>query len=144
VSYITLEKSAENGLDPAVRRGLSKPQRLTGLFSTVRKMDIISISATLPPQVFDSSRITLTSRNLADTVILTHDGGWIMSKRKLGFIVIALMVVGAVVPALLAPDIAEAADVYQMGWMVYTPNHPNGCAPLPYDCYVVWVYPSSP
>ena len=62
-----------------------------------------------------------------------------MSRRKLGLIVIALMVVGAVVPALLAPDIAEAADVYQMGWMVYTPNHPNGCAPMPWDCRVIQV-----
>jgi hypothetical protein len=63
-----------------------------------------------------------------------------MSRRKLGFVVIALMIAGALVPALLAPRLAEA-EVYQMGWMVYTPNHPHGCAPLPYDCYVVWVYP---
>jgi hypothetical protein len=68
-----------------------------------------------------------------------------MAKRKLGFAVVLLMIVGAIVPALLAPSLAEAkADVYQMGWMVYTPNHPNGCAPLPYDCYVIWVYPSAP
>jgi len=67
-----------------------------------------------------------------------------MSKRKIGLIVVTLMIVGAIVPALLAPGLAEAADVYQMGWMVYTPNHPNGCAPLPYDCYVIWVYPSKP
>jgi hypothetical protein len=63
-----------------------------------------------------------------------------MSKRKLGFVVLAIMIVGALVPALLAPRLAEA-EVYQMGWMVYTPNHPHGCAPLPYDCYVIWVYP---
>jgi hypothetical protein len=63
-----------------------------------------------------------------------------MSKRRLGFLVIGLMIVGALVPALLAPQLAEA-KAYNMGYMVYTPNHPNGCAPLPYDCYVIWVYP---
>ncbi len=67
-----------------------------------------------------------------------------MSKRKLGFIVVALMIVGAIVPAILAPSLAEAEFIYALGWMVYTPNHPNGCAPLPYDCYVYWVYPSAP
>ena len=67
-----------------------------------------------------------------------------MSNRNRGLLAIAVMIVGAMVPALLAPGVAEAADVYQMGWMVFTPNHPNGCAPLPYDCYVVWVYPTGP
>jgi hypothetical protein len=57
-----------------------------------------------------------------------------MSKRKLGILVIAVMIVGAIVPAL----------IQKVGWMVYTPNHPNGCAPLPFDCYVIWVYPDSP
>ena len=66
-----------------------------------------------------------------------------MSKRSIGFLVIAVMRVGALVPALLAPSLAEA-EVHQIGWMVYTPNHPNGCAPLPYDCYVVFVYPDTP
>ena len=67
-----------------------------------------------------------------------------MSKRYLGFLVVAVMIVGALVPAFLTPGTAEASKVYQMGWMVFTPNHPNGCAPLPYDCYVVWVYPTGP
>ena len=31
-----------------------------------------------------------------------------MSKRKLGFVVLAIMIVGALVPALLAPRMAEA------------------------------------
>ena len=66
-----------------------------------------------------------------------------MSKRSIGFLVIAVMIVGALVPALLAPSLAEA-EVHQIGWMVYTPNHPNGCAPLPYDCYEVFVYPDTP
>lgn len=67
-----------------------------------------------------------------------------MSKRKIGLLVLAVMVVGALLPAVLAPVLVEASDTYHIGWMVYTPNHPNGCAPLPYDCYVVFVYPESP
>ena len=65
-----------------------------------------------------------------------------MSRKTLGFLVLAVMVLGAVVPALLVPGTAEAGKIGT--WMVYTPNHPNGCAPLPYDCMVVWVYPESP
>ena len=55
-----------------------------------------------------------------------------MLKKKLGIVVIAVMIVGAIVPALIAPGLSEAA-VQEVGWMVYTPNHPNGCAPLPFD-----------
>jgi len=66
-----------------------------------------------------------------------------MSRKTLGFLVLAVMVLGALAPALLVPSLAEA-DVQKVGWMVYTPNHPNGCAPLPYDCYVIWVYPTKP
>jgi len=66
-----------------------------------------------------------------------------MSKRSLGFLVLAVMVIGALVPALLAPNVAEA-EPHEQGWMVYTPNHPNGCAPLPYDCFVIWIFPSNP
>ena len=66
-----------------------------------------------------------------------------MSRRKLGILVLAVMVLGALAPALLAPDVAEAG-VQRIGWMVYTPNHPAGCAPMPFDCYVIFVYPDSP
>ncbi|MBD3853343.1 MAG: hypothetical protein IFJ96_01065 [Acidobacteria bacterium] len=66
-----------------------------------------------------------------------------MSKRKLGVFVLAIMIIGALVPALLAPSLAEAESI-PYGWMVYTPNHPNGCAPLPYDCYVIFVWPQTP
>ena len=62
-----------------------------------------------------------------------------MSRRKLGFLVLAVMVLGAIVPALLAPSQAEAGRIGT--WMVYTPNHPNGCAPMPWDCYVINIYP---
>jgi len=67
-----------------------------------------------------------------------------MSRKKLGLLVLAVMLIGAIAPALFTPSPAEASNVQQVGWQVYTPNHPNGCAPLPYDCYVVWVYPDSP
>jgi hypothetical protein len=73
----------------------------------------------------------------------SHDGGQIMSRRKVGLLVLAVMVLGAVVPALLAPSPAEAGHPWGT-WMVYTPNHPNGCAPMPYDCIVIFVYPTSP
>jgi hypothetical protein len=65
-----------------------------------------------------------------------------MSKRTLGILGLVIMVVGALVPALLVPSHAEAG--HEGTWMVYTPNHPGGCAPLPYDCYVIWVYPQGP
>lgn len=61
-----------------------------------------------------------------------------MVKRRLGFLVLAVMVVSALVPALLAPSQAEAKQI-DLGWMVYTPNHPNGCAPMPWDCRVIQV-----
>jgi hypothetical protein len=67
-----------------------------------------------------------------------------MSKRTLGILGLVIMVVGALVPALLVPSQAEAGRSGEWAWMVYTPNHPSGCAPIPYDCYVIWVYPQGP
>jgi hypothetical protein len=66
-----------------------------------------------------------------------------MSKRTLSLCVLAVLVIGALVPAMFAPSLAEA-EVHNVGWMVYTANHPNGCAPLPYDCYVIFVWPETP
>lgn len=66
-----------------------------------------------------------------------------MVKRRLGFLVLAVMVVSALVPALLAPSQAEASRT-DLGWFVYTPNHPNGCAPLPWDCYVIQIMAETP
>ena len=65
-----------------------------------------------------------------------------MSRRKIGFLVLAVMVIGAMVPALLVPSMAEAGRTGD--WMVYTPNHPNGCAPMPFDCYVIRVVGTPP
>jgi hypothetical protein len=67
-----------------------------------------------------------------------------MSKRNVGLFVLAVLVIGALVPAMFAPSLAEAEGTVGNLWMVYTPNHPNGCAPLPYDCFVIWVWPEMP
>lgn len=67
-----------------------------------------------------------------------------MSRKTLGFLVLAVMVLGALAPALLVPSTAEAGYDGDWQWMVYTPHHPNGCAPIPFDCLVIWVYPSGP
>ena len=66
-----------------------------------------------------------------------------MSNRKLGLFVLAVLVIGALVPAMFAPTLAQAETQGNL-WMVYTPNHPHGCAPLPFDCYVIWVWPDTP
>ncbi len=56
---------------------------------------------------------------------------------------IAVWVLALGLTTVLAPVPAEAkVENWDLGWMVYTPNHPAGCAPLPYDCYVIWVWPS--
>ena len=54
--------------------------------------------------------------------------------------VIVVWVLALGLTTVLAPAPADA-KVSNVGWMVYTPNHPNGCAPLPFDCYVIWVFP---
>jgi len=64
------------------------------------------------------------------------------SKRRLSLLVVLVLVLSAFVPAMLAPGVAEAMNS-ENGWMVYTPHHPNGCAPFAYDCYVIFIYPSS-
>ena len=61
-------------------------------------------------------------------------------RRRLTLVVVAIWALALVVPALMAPTPSEA-KAYDIGMMVFTPNHPNYCAPLPYDCYVVIVFP---
>ena len=61
-------------------------------------------------------------------------------QRRWTVFVIAAWIVALGVVSFLAPAPAEA-KVQEIGWMVYTPNHPAGCAPLAYDCYVVWFWP---
>ena len=60
-----------------------------------------------------------------------------MVKRRLGILVLVAAMLSALVPAMLTPSQADAAMT--LGWFVYTPNHPGGCAPMPWDCYVVQV-----
>ena len=64
-----------------------------------------------------------------------------MKKRLWTFVVAVVWGLVLIVTGVIAPTSASAKP-NEIGWMVYTPNHPNGCAPLPYDCYVIWVYPS--
>jgi len=63
-----------------------------------------------------------------------------MKKRIWTAVVAVVWGLALVVTAVIAPTPAEA-DIGSFNWMVYTPNHPNGCAPLPFDCYVIYVYP---
>ena len=66
-----------------------------------------------------------------------------MSKRNVGLFVLEVLVIGALVPAMFAPSLAEAEGI-NYGWMIFADNHPNGCVPLPYDCYVIFVWPDTP
>ncbi|MCU0304498.1 MAG: hypothetical protein MUC56_10625 [Thermoanaerobaculales bacterium] len=61
-------------------------------------------------------------------------------RRRFTIVAVAIWALALVGAGLIAPAPAEAS-VQKQGWMVYTPNHPSGCAPLPYDCYVIWIYP---
>jgi hypothetical protein len=63
-----------------------------------------------------------------------------MKKRLWTAVVAVVWCLALVVTVVVAPTPANA-EIQNVGWMVYTPNHPNGCAPLPFDCYVVFVYP---
>lgn len=58
-----------------------------------------------------------------------------MSKRKLSFLVLAMVVVGAMVPVLVGPKPAEAVRT-DGTWRSWIPNHPAGCAGYPFDCFV--------
>ena len=63
-------------------------------------------------------------------------------QRRWTVFVVAIWVAALGMTAVLAPTPADAS-ASEIGWMVYSPNHPAGCSPLPFDCYVVWVYPDS-
>jgi hypothetical protein len=59
---------------------------------------------------------------------------------RLTLAAVAIWMVALAATMILSPAPVEAI-AYDYGRAVYTPNHPNGCAPLPYDCYVIYVYP---
>jgi heme/copper-type cytochrome/quinol oxidase subunit 1 len=62
------------------------------------------------------------------------------NRRRWTVFAIAVWVLALGLTTVFAPAPVDA-EVHKIGWMVYTPNHPNGCAPLPYDCYVLNVFP---
>ncbi len=63
-----------------------------------------------------------------------------LRRSRLTVVAVAIWLIALAVTITVAPTPVDAA-VQQWGYQVYTPNHPNGCAPLPYDCYVIYVYP---
>lgn len=63
-----------------------------------------------------------------------------LKHHRLTVFVVVVWVLVLGLTTVFAPVPADAA-VQKIGWKVYTPNHPGGCAPLPYDCYVLYVYP---
>ena len=63
-----------------------------------------------------------------------------MKHHRWTLLAIAIWVLALGLTTVFAPVPADAS-VQKVGWMVYTPNHPGGCAPMAFDCYVIWVYP---
>jgi hypothetical protein len=61
-------------------------------------------------------------------------------RRRFTVVAVAIWALALVAAGLVAPIPAEA-KTFEVGWMTYAPGHPNGCVPLPWDCYVVKVYP---
>jgi len=62
-----------------------------------------------------------------------------LSRHRWTVFAVAVWVLVLGLTTVLAPVPSEA-EVTNKGWMVYTPNHPNFCCPMPYDCYVIVVY----
>jgi len=63
-----------------------------------------------------------------------------VNRRRWTVLAIAVWVLALGLTTVLAPVPAEA-KFDAVGWMVYSPNHPNACSPMPFDCYVVMVVP---
>lgn len=63
-----------------------------------------------------------------------------LNRRRWTVFAVAVWVLALGLTTVLAPTPVDA-KVTHSGWMVYAPNHPNGCAPMPFDCYVIWVVP---
>jgi len=57
-----------------------------------------------------------------------------LNRNRWTIAVVAVWVLALILTTVMAPAPAEAS-VGIRGWMTYAPNHPNGCVPLPYDCY---------
>jgi hypothetical protein len=64
-----------------------------------------------------------------------------LSRHRWTVFAVAVWVLVLGLTTIFAPVPAEAKQLGGGHWFVYTPNHPNGCAPLPYDCYTIWIVP---
>ena len=63
-----------------------------------------------------------------------------LNRHRWTIFAVSVWVLALALTTVLAPVPSEA-EVVRTGWMVYTPNHPNGCAPFAFDCYIIWVHP---
>jgi hypothetical protein len=61
-----------------------------------------------------------------------------LRRNRWTIVVAVVWVVALALTTVMAPAQAEA-EVGVRGWMTYSPNHPNGCVPLPYDCYFIMI-----
>lgn len=65
-----------------------------------------------------------------------------LNRHRWTIFAVTVWVLALGLTTVLAPAPIEAKAIHwDIGWMTYSPNHPNGCVPLPYDCYVVQVWP---
>ena len=63
-----------------------------------------------------------------------------LSRHRWTVFAVVVWVLALGLTTVLAPVPSEAS-VTKYGWMVYSPNHPNACTPMPFDCYVIIVHP---
>jgi hypothetical protein len=54
--------------------------------------------------------------------------------------VVAAVWLAALALTLAVPASPAEARMQNMGWYTFAPHHPDACAPLPFDCYVVQVW----
>lgn len=64
-----------------------------------------------------------------------------LNRHRWTVFAVAVWVLALGLTTVIAPAPSEA-DVTHMGWMVWSPNHPHYCSPLPWDCYVMQVTPT--
>jgi hypothetical protein len=55
-------------------------------------------------------------------------------------IVVAAVWLAALALTVAVPAPEAEAKVQDKGWYVWSPNHPEYCSPLAFDCYVIIVY----
>ena len=62
-----------------------------------------------------------------------------LTRHRWTVFAVAVWVLALILSPALAPTPAEAR-VQNIGWMTYSVNHPEACVPVPYDCYVIWIF----